>query len=61
MTRSPIRSHNRTVWDDFCYCWLFKLWRAYFHYEWILEEEIDSSRKHIYAELPHGIFPWGGE
>lgn len=48
------------MWDDFCYCWLFKLWRAYFHYEWILEEEIDSSRKHIYAELPHGIFPWGG-
>lgn len=47
------------MWDGFCNCWLFKLWRAYFHYEWILEERVDPNRKHIYAELPHGIFPWG--
>lgn len=48
------------MWDAFCNSWLFRLWRRYFHYEFILEEHIDASRKHIYAEMPHGIFPWGG-
>lgn len=31
---------HQTVWDAFCNSWLFKLWRAYFHYEWLLEEKV---------------------
>ena len=33
-------SIHQTVWDAFCNSWLFKLWRAYFHYEWLLEEKV---------------------
>jgi diacylglycerol O-acyltransferase 2, plant len=48
------------VWDAFCNSGLFKLWRAYFHYEWLLEEAVDPTKRYMFAEMPHGIFPWGG-
>uniref|UniRef100_I2CR10 Acyltransferase n=1 Tax=Nannochloropsis gaditana (strain CCMP526) TaxID=1093141 RepID=I2CR10_NANGC len=46
-------------WDAFCNSFLFKLWRDYFHYEYILEEAIDPKKRYLFAEMPHGIFPWG--
>ncbi len=53
-------SNPTTVWDGFCNSALFRLWRAYFHYEWLLEESVDPKKRYMFAEMPHGIFPWGG-
>lgn len=47
-------------WDWFCNSWLFWLWREYFYYEWVLEERVeDPTQRYLYAELPHGVFPFG--
>ncbi|KAM3571740.1 hypothetical protein VYU27_006219 [Nannochloropsis oceanica] len=46
-------------WDAFCNSFIFRLWRDYFHYEYVLEEMIDPNKRYLFAEMPHGIFPWG--
>lgn len=45
------------LWGGFCRSWIFKTWREYFHYSYLLEAELDPTQHYIFAEFPHGVVP----
>lgn len=49
-------------WDGFMYSFLFDTWREYFDYSFdntSIKGKIDNSKRYIFFEFPHGIFPMG--
>ncbi|GLI66396.1 hypothetical protein VaNZ11_010188 [Volvox africanus] len=47
------------LWGPFCRSKVFKTWREYFSFSYLFEEVLDPSKKYIFAEFPHGVFPMG--
>ncbi|GFR52112.1 hypothetical protein Agub_g14625 [Astrephomene gubernaculifera] len=45
------------LWPAFNKLWLFKTWRHYFHYSFLIEEHLDPNKRYIFVEFPHGAFP----
>ncbi|KXZ51089.1 hypothetical protein GPECTOR_14g72 [Gonium pectorale] len=45
------------LWPAFNRMWLFKTWRHYFHYSFLIEEALDPNKRYIFVEFPHGAFP----
>ncbi|PNH06113.1 Diacylglycerol O-acyltransferase 2 [Tetrabaena socialis] len=47
------------LWPAFNRLWIFKTWRHYFHYSFLVEEPLDPEKRYIFVEFPHGAFPIG--
>ncbi|KAG2439722.1 hypothetical protein HYH02_010600 [Chlamydomonas schloesseri] len=47
------------LWGPVCRSWIFQTWREYFKFSYVFEEVLDSKKKYIFAEFPHGVFPMG--
>lgn len=47
------------LWPAWNKLWVFKTWRQYFQYSYCFEEHLDSNKRYILAEAPHGTFPIG--
>ncbi|GIL50994.1 hypothetical protein Vafri_7066 [Volvox africanus] len=45
------------LWPAFNRLWIFKTWRHYFHYSFLIEEPLDPKKRYIIVEFPHGAFP----
>jgi len=45
------------LWGPLLRSWIFKTWREYFRYSYIMEERLDPTKRYILAEFPHGTFP----
>ncbi|KAG5191032.1 mono-or diacylglycerol acyltransferase type 2 [Tribonema minus] len=48
---------NRYPWEAFIHGPLFKLWRRYFDWSCEVHEQLDPSRRYMFAEMPHGVIP----
>ncbi|KAG2495179.1 hypothetical protein HYH03_006785 [Edaphochlamys debaryana] len=45
------------LWPAFNRLWIFKTWRHYFHYSFLVEQQLDPTKRYIFVEFPHGAFP----
>ncbi|KAG2429040.1 hypothetical protein HXX76_011282 [Chlamydomonas incerta] len=45
------------LWPAFNKLWIFKTWRHYFHYSFLIEEPLDPNKRYVFVEFPHGAFP----
>eukprot|EP00904_Undaria_pinnatifida_P006762 jgi/Undpi1/3215/HiC_scaffold_15.g06589.m1 len=45
--------------EKFVNCWLFGVWRRYFRWQCVIEEQLDPNKRYMFAEMPHGIMPVG--
>lgn len=49
----------QTHWPAFLASWVFKTWRHYFEFSAVFDAPLDPTRKYVFAELPHGVYPFG--
>uniref|UniRef100_A0A7S0YRY4 Acyltransferase n=1 Tax=Polytomella parva TaxID=51329 RepID=A0A7S0YRY4_9CHLO len=47
------------LWHAFCRQYIFKTWREYFHFSYLFEAPLDTKKKYVFVEFPHGVFPLG--
>ncbi|CAM9568751.1 unnamed protein product [Pylaiella littoralis] len=45
--------------EAFCNSWLFAVWRRYFRWQCVVEEELDPKKRYLFAQMPHGVMPIG--
>lgn len=42
------------LWDRFTCSYVLHCWQEYFHFSWIVEDQVDGNETVIFAEYPHG-------
>jgi len=56
LTFSPL-SHK--PWFPFTRLFIWKIWREYFEFDYEASVKLETGKKYIFFEFPHGIFPMG--
>jgi len=46
-------------WNAFLDSYVMKTWRHYFEFSYVTLQELDTSRRYVFGESPHGVFPIG--
>eukprot|EP00750_Incisomonas_marina_P003016 INCI1281.2.p1 GENE.INCI1281.2~~INCI1281.2.p1 ORF type:complete len:309 (+),score=38.08 INCI1281.2:103-1029(+) len=54
-TLLPAKRH----WDAFLDSYVMKTWRHYFQFSFVAMEELDTTKRYVFGESPHGVFPLG--
>lgn len=46
-------------WDAFLASYVMKAWREYHSFSFVCLEPLDDTRRYVFGESPHGVFPLG--
>jgi len=46
-------------WDYFTQCWIWRVWRDYFDFQYETNINFEEGKRYMFFEFSHGIFPMG--